>query len=639
MKKLMILCAMLLVFGVSGTAIAAPIQWKIADGGNDHWYDRVDTAMTWHNAKTYAEGLGGYLATIFSQDENNFIYNNLYVGQSTSAVWLGGTDEAQEGVWNWVTGETFWNNGTCLLYCNWNLIQPDNHSGVQDYLVFGEPLGGWDDQGRSFELYRPFFIEYDTIPIPEDKDCFNSGNIISDYFDAASSVYAADIDGEGNVDVLGTASTAGDISWWKNENGDGTQWTEYLLDGNFAGALDVFAADLDNDGDLDILGAAHMANEISWWENPKIPHGTETDVTTWTKHVVATGFLRANKVIAAYLDGDEYLDIIASGHDNNGIYWWKNVDGQGTFGPKNPVRAGINTTGLGVADIDKDGHLDVIGNDRNTQSTFWWRNSNGDGSVWTERLVGNISANAIYVEDIDGDGFKDVVGAAWDADKIIWWKNTNGDGTLWTEYVVSGNFIDANSVHAADIDGNGDLDILGTAATDDDITWWENTSGDGTVWTEHTVEGNFDYAADVYAADINGNGALDILGAAHFADDITWWENQCIPNSPPVANAGSDQSTHVGDLVTLDGSSSYDPDENYPLNYAWEIVSQPEGCTAGLSGADLVNPTFPANCFGDYLIQLVVFDSEGLSSEADSVTISTFNTAPVADASLVSTVV
>jgi len=79
------------------------------------------------------------------------------------------------------------------------------------------------------------------------------------------------------------------------------------------------------------------------------------------------------------------------------------------------------------------------------------------------------------------------------------------------------------------VDGDGDLDVLGAAVDADDITWWENTAGDGTAWTEHIVDGTFDGAYSVYAADVDGDGDLDVLGAAQGDDDIAWWESDCIP--------------------------------------------------------------------------------------------------------------
>jgi len=78
-------------------------------------------------------------------------------------------------------------------------------------------------------------------------------------------------------------------------------------------------------------------------------------------------------------------------------------------------------------------------------------------------------------------------------------------------------------VYATDVDGDGDVDVLGAAAVADDITWWENDGSQN--FTEHTIAGNFDYAISVYATDMDGDGDVDVLGAAMDANAVTWWEN------------------------------------------------------------------------------------------------------------------
>ncbi len=116
---------------------------RIQNPENGHWYQRFDNTMSWHAAKAFCEDIGGYLATITSQGENDFVYNNL-ASHSPQWCWLGATDEEQEGVWKWVTGEP-------RGYTNWAGNEPNNCSGIEDYLmIFAPPdsrRGLWNDLG------------------------------------------------------------------------------------------------------------------------------------------------------------------------------------------------------------------------------------------------------------------------------------------------------------------------------------------------------------------------------------------------------------------------------------------------------------------------------------------------------------
>jgi PKD repeat protein len=106
------------------------------------------------------------------------------------------------------------------------------------------------------------------------------------------------------------------------------------------------------------------------------------------------------------------------------------------------------------------------------------------------------------------------------------------------------------------------------------------------------------------------------------------------PSVPPVANAGPDQSVARGMAATLDGSGSSDPDGNYPLTYEWTLVAAPGGSHALLIGAATATPSLTPDKPGNYVISLIVADTRGLMSAPDEVVVSTFNTAPVADAGL-----
>lgn len=101
-------------------------------------------------------------------------------------------------------------------------------------------------------------------------------------------------------------------------------------------------------------------------------------------------------------------------------------------------------------------------------------------------------------------------------------------------------------------------------------------------------------------------------------------------NSPPVANAGPDQTLITGKTVQLDGSGSTDVDGDH-LTYSWAILSAPSGSTATVSNATIVNPTFFADKTGTYIVQLVVNDGI-VNSQPTTVTITSQNVPPVANA-------
>ncbi len=344
---------------------------------------------------------------------------------------------------------------------------------------------------------------------------------VDSYFDGANSVYAADVDGDGEMDVLGAAMYADNITWWENsDTGAGIYWTKHTIDGDF-NAYSVYAEDVDGDGDTDVLGAGWNEDDITWWEN------TDGAGTSWTEHTVDGDYNAACSVYAVDVDGDGDQDVLGAAHNADDITWWENTNGTGTVWTEHTVDGSFNgAVSVYAADVDGDGDTDVLGAGDLADDITWWENTDGTGTVWTEHTVDGTfgGASSVFAADVDGDGDTDVLGAAWAAARITWWENTDGTGTVWTEHTVDFPFGTPTSVFAADLDGDGDTDVLGASKGYNEITWSENIDGTGTSWIRHRLDGDFDGASSVYAADVDGDGDTDVLGAALYADEITWWD-------------------------------------------------------------------------------------------------------------------
>ncbi|MCP4963695.1 MAG: hypothetical protein GY926_00480, partial [bacterium] len=81
----------------------------------------------------------------------------------------------------------------------------------------------------------------------------------------------------------------------------------------------------------------------------------------------------------------------------------------------------------------------------------------------------------------------------------------------------------AYSVSTADVDGDGDLDVLSASFIDDKIAWYENDGAEN--FTAHTITTAADAAYSVTTADVDGDGDLDVLSASYSDDKIAWYEN------------------------------------------------------------------------------------------------------------------
>lgn len=128
---------------------------------NGHFYKAYEEKMTWDKAKAFCESVGGHLATITSQEENDFVYSLTTV----EYYHLGGTDEEKEGTWKWITGEDMSYTNWCPAAYPGGPCEPNNGGGTgraQNYMaIYGktDSRGGrWDD---AWESAHGFICEWE----------------------------------------------------------------------------------------------------------------------------------------------------------------------------------------------------------------------------------------------------------------------------------------------------------------------------------------------------------------------------------------------------------------------------------------------------------------------------------------------
>jgi PKD repeat protein len=170
----------------------------------------------------------------------------------------------------------------------------------------------------------------------------------------------------------------------------------------------------------------------------------------------------------------------------------------------------------------------------------------------------------------------------------------------------------------------GAVQLDGSASGDPDFDplsyAWSQVSGPVVTLSDPAV------AMPTFTPTVSGVYVFDLAVDDGWGGSDTDQVAITITNTAPTANAGTDQGVAKGALVTLVGTGSSDPDIGDAVaTYAW---SQAGGPPVTLSSTTVANPTFTPVLSGIYTFSLVVTDSEGLASAADTIVVTVNNQLP-----------
>ena len=407
---------------------------------------------------------------------------------------------------------------------------------------------------EDLKMYRRTSIEELEPRLCLAEIAFATHDVFSSDVQALKSAAVADLDGDGDVDVL--SGSRGRIAWYGNIDGKGSFSKQMVITTAVGDPYSVVAADLDGDGDLDVLATSSgtpSSNGITWYENVDGNglFGEQRDIST------ARGGARS--VYAVDLDGDGDMDVLSA---SSRVAWHENTDGRGTFAEQQIISDREDKAwSVTAVDVDGDGDNDVVSG--SVHKIAWYENLDGDGTFGSPTLIEaetQMHARAVHAADLDGDGDMDVLSGA--SNTVAWHENTDSKGTFGNRRLVAAEseFIGIRSVHAADVDSDGDLDVLSAGADfgDGRISWQENIDGKGTFGPARFLSGR-DGGWWMSAADIDSDGDLDALSASLWKSQVAWYENRDSKGDfgPPMVFTSA---THASSMVAVDVDKDRDLD-------------------------------------------------------------------------------
>lgn len=332
----------------------------------------------------------------------------------------------------------------------------------------------------------------------------------------------ADFDDDGDVDY-GIYARNDSVYWFENRGID--NWVRHSAGAFPTRSLGGAVLDVDGDGHMDILVGG------LWYQNPGNPKEAPFERYMFDDRISN----EIHDMVVADINGDGQQNIVSLG-DEEGVFWYSipNDPTQDENWPRTTVTMSVLDENddihsgffpQGIGDLDGDGDADIVLADR-------WLENRNNGTEWVRHLlpVGargpwGLSSRS-WIEDLNGDGHPDIISLESDGTGSggAWLENDGEAPPSFTAHelptTAAGTRGSFHSLYVGDFDNDGDLDIFTVEQEDSSILpmgapprWyiWENDGGDPPSFTERIIFDGRLGGHDALAADVDGDGDLDIL--------------------------------------------------------------------------------------------------------------------------------
>ena len=327
-------------------------------------------------------------------------------------------------------------------------------------------------------------------------------------------VALGDLDADGDLDAVLTSSQADSV--WLNDGAGGLY--RHPITPTFGSHMSIGVAlgDIDGDGDLDTLIASALTDTV--WLNDGAgglsPHPARPDL----------GTSKSQRVSLGDLDGDGDLDAVFAHSDGPNSVWLNKGDGRYVAHGSTPGFGVSLSSDVELGDLDQDGDLDALTVSRYRPAAVWL--NDGVGNLRFRANFGAGASSGLALGDLDGDGDLDAVVAISDQPQTVW--INDGAGLLVphpdTPGFGAGN--DSRDVALADLDGDGDLDVIVVNADQQPQTVWMN-DGTGTFSPPYFgAEFGAGESSSLDVGDLDGDGDLDVIVGDISGADASVWINR-----------------------------------------------------------------------------------------------------------------